>query len=364
MKKLIVITLSVLIFCQCKEENEILDQVSDQESAIVKFTSLDQSPLEEHSGFMNFYNNTIGNLKRSVPTTDLKGLQNSGGELYFRSEDDFRSAYEMIESADENWNNSYEIAIDNLREYVLNNADLKKSFGNEEEIDNELEDLLEKDQISDVSLQEAIARKLPFNPLWAKVKSLEDQWLANSGDELDFSKDPTNDYLDDPIMQLLLNESSRLNVAGVSSKYVDEVINHKSSGRSTRNSGQCVKHKRVVKYGNNGDKSLKVSIAIRNYGFVKWTVAKVTGYKKRRRRWKKRRFHKELQMVGNMILHHDTQGTICNPDRLVVQNKRKSSSRKKFNIKVTKWNNWIMRLCDDQFDAIGTVDGLTVVAPI
>ncbi|MGB3465552.1 MAG: hypothetical protein WBA74_09790, partial [Cyclobacteriaceae bacterium] len=123
-------------------------------------------------------------------------------------------------------------------------------------------------------------------------------------------------------------------------------------------------HRRVVEDDSHGNRKLKVSLAVRDYFLYHYVSAKVTGYARRRGSWKKRRFHKNLTIAGNMWNNYDNQNTRCNPDNMIYHTESTSGSRKKIKIKITKWNYGELSLEENGFNATGSVGSLTVIAPM
>ncbi|MGB3465129.1 MAG: hypothetical protein WBA74_07665, partial [Cyclobacteriaceae bacterium] len=216
MKKVFLLTLSAWLFFQCTDENDPIAELSEEEAIAANFIAQGTSPLKSDPGFMLYFSQVLTQLRTQVPTVDLTNLTSSGGEITFATDSSFQALYGELEVSDESWKQAYDQAINLLLTNVNSNVSLRKLFPSEDEVVNDIEDLLEEEQVTDDSFKAYVASKMPVNTLYGKISTLEMQWLDNSGTTLDFSADPTNDYSDDEILTLLLNESSTANVSGAS----------------------------------------------------------------------------------------------------------------------------------------------------
>jgi len=363
LKKIIVLSLSVLILWSCEEETLSVQEPAINNSGIISFTTENQSPLRSHQEFMSYYNRVLSDLNKSkaelISDVNLKNIKKVEGMLAISNIEEFNQLYETLETKNENWQSLYDEKIDLLLDYASSKTEILKKLGSIEEIEYEIQDLLEEDDYFDYDFQKSIAQKMPMNTLWNKATTLEEQWLKNSGETLDLESAPQNEFFGDDIMQLFLNESSKINVLGTVRDFTEENTTGKRSKALSRN-GACVTHGRATAQGESGNKRIWVKVNVRNFFVVKTMKAKIKGYKKRGRRWKHRRFNKELFLRGYVIAHN-TSGLDDNCDPIFREHVSVSKKKKKRTFSVKMPNYWIgnnryIAACSGEFGASGYIE--------
>lgn len=371
MKKLLFVALAILLF-QCQSETAMEEEIQVQKSIEgIGIITFPDSPLLEDPNFSSVFNQTIDHLRRQrgVITSGLitGELQSQNGLISFRNDTEFQNTYENVKLKDEEWQDLYDHNIADLLEVASRNREVTSQFEDEEDIENEIEDLLESYGFYDYDIQKSVTDDLGEGNLWTMVHDLEEQWLNNSGVELDMESDPTENYVDDEIMQVLLNEQSQLQIGTEMAVFDGEniVLGASKSQLNTRGSGGCTTWKSETKYGSSGSRRLKVKVKVRNYWTHKSLKAKIKGYKRRRGKWRTRRFSKTLYMYGDAIIHNANLQNKCDPAFRREIDLSESKRRRSYSIIRNWWGTGqYVGACKGRFHATGAVGSLNVTATL
>ncbi|WP_340064336.1 hypothetical protein [Ascidiimonas aurantiaca] len=337
--------------------------------------------LSSRPGFYSSYSLSLSQLSSFQSTlcnrVDLSGLRIDNGRLVFRSVEDLQNIMSQLEDVNQKFENELEKQIDVLLTDAKNDASIVRHYESslitldsnlDEEIVNGIEELLWSDGMFAHNMQECIDQKIPISTLWRKVKTLSDTWLARATDEIDIdlSKDPADDYIDDDLMRLLLDENASVVLGNEVHTFIpDALTDSKSVNNVSTWSSNCRTWKRASKTGNNGSRKLKVRVSVRNFVFYKTLKANIKGWKRRRGKWRKRRFTKTLNMGGNAIIHRASLSNNCDPVFTTFINLSETRRRKSFKITRTWWGgDWYVAAVKNQFSGIGNVGSLNVSATI
>lgn len=374
MKKLLYLSFVTVFFMRCEQGQDLSEITPDEDLLRTAEISSIQSPLLEYTDFRNAYTSASAQLKSTranlTSQIDLSGLRSSEGMLLFPKGDQFRTAYEQVESTDSIWMETFDGQIDALLRVATANKEIMQRFESEEDVENEIEDILEADKINDFDIQQDISNKMPINTLWSKVKVLDEEWLNNSGEDLDLSKDPSDRFVDDEHMQLFLNEGSAINLLDTARYFEEDMTVNRSTeenvGGRTENVGAgCRTWRKSVNDGNNGSRKLKVKVKVRSYVVVKKLKAKIVGWKRKNGKWKRRRFSKTLYMFGNAVIHSANLQDPCDPVFATAISLNKTKKRRSFGISRHWWGlNWYVGACRNNFSAGGNVGSLWVYTTI
>jgi len=368
------------IIWSCSSDQEELFPEESQITGSIE-PNQDVEFLSSRSNFYSSYSLSISQLSSFQSTLcsriDLSGLQIENGRFVFRSMESLQRIMSQLEDVNQKFEDELENKIDVLLTEAKNDASIVRHYesslitleGNlDEEIVNGIEELLWNDGIFAHSMQECIDQKMPISTLWRKVKTLSDAWLVKATDEvdIDLSRDPADDYIDDDLMRLLLDENASIMLGDEVHTFIpDPLTDSKSVENASTWSSNCRTWKRASKTGNNGSRKLKVRVSVRNFGFYKTLKAKIKGWKRRRGKWRRRRFTKTLNMGGNAIIHRASLSNNCDPVFTTFINLSKTRRRKSFKITRTWWGgDWYVAAVKNQFSGIGNVGSLNVSAVI
>ncbi|WP_340201271.1 hypothetical protein [Ascidiimonas sp. W6] len=354
------------------EESTSINEVTARES------NSDVTFLSGQKTFYSSYASSVSEL-RSLQSSlcsliDLSGINSERGYLVFPDERSMQSLYEAIEDVDRRFQDTVEARLEELlveakkNPSIVNYYTLEAAISNDvdEEILNGIEELMWNDGVFAENIQQCVSDRMPIPTLWNKVKTLSDNWLAASGEDLDVSKDPSNFYIDDEIASLFLNEDSQASILGKVETFTEDVeINSNNGGSFLSRANGCRTWRKEVETGNNGSRRLRVVAKVRNYVAYKIIKSKITGWKRRRGRWKKRRFTKTLFMGGIAIAHRASLDENCDPAFSFNISLSETKKKKSFRISRTWWGpDWYVAVCRDQFGAVGNVGSLNVTAII
>ncbi|MEL6560176.1 MAG: hypothetical protein AAFQ94_18450 [Bacteroidota bacterium] len=374
MKKLLYLSLVILLFARCEQEQDAVEVTPEEDLLRIAQVEAINSVLLDYPDFKNAYITASAQLKSKrgelTGQIDLSRLRHAKGMLLFPKGNEFRTAYEQVESTDSVWQENYDSQIEVLLRVAKSNREITQQFKSEEDIENEIEDILEADKINDFDIQQDVSDKMPINTLWKKVKKLDEEWLNNAGEDLDLSKDPNDRYVDDEHMQLFLNEESAVSLLDTARYFEEDVQVNRSTkdnvGGRTENVGAgCRTWRKSVNDGNNGSRKLKVKVKVRNYVVVKKLKAKIVGWKRKGGKWKRRRFSKTLYMFGNAVIHSASLSDPCDPVFAQAISLSKSKKRRSFSLSRHWWGpTWYVGACRNNFSGAGNVGSLWVYTTI
>ena len=374
MKKLLLLSITFLILFSCEDQVAIDEPVIEEEPGLATVDLGPRFLMDQE--FATLYSNTLTELRNKRNSLEnsinLKSVQTSGNKLSFPTVSSFRTVFEQVENADEEWQNFLNAKIDFLLSHAVNNAVILQQFSTDEEIEFALEDILEDDGFEDFDIQRNVASRMPVQPLWTTVRSLEEEWLRNAPNDLDLATDPTEEYLDDDLMQLFLNQSSEIVLLGQRRVFEEDEVNQARSAdpkdvkerTTTATLDGCVTWKRRTRYGDNGNRRLKVKVKVRNYIVSKSLKAKVVGYARKNGKWKRRRFQKVLNMSGDAVIHY-AQGLGCSPFVVANISLLKSGRNRSLSITERRWGlDAYVGACTGRFAAFGDTENLSVAASL
>lgn len=325
--KVFLILFTCTLFFSCDNQDVIEDVlVTDSSLARSSEISPDVEFLQSQTSFNTAVLLAIEEInsffEQAQSKINIENIETEEGYLVFPNSESFQKVHQNIETVDEEYQVFLDEKYDMLLEIAIENTQILEFYESDhEEIINGIEDLMWHHNIHDYNLQQYVSLNLPINTLWSKVKLLTDQWLEESEEELNMENDPSDFYVDNEYLQLLLNENSNIKISGNLELY-DEVEGGVSSEIQTR-AQSCITRldKRVAQ---SRRRKITVKVFVRDYGGYKEAGASIIGYKKRRR-WKRRRFGKNLVSAGYVVYN-----AIFNCETEVYAAKSRSSKRRRF----------------------------------
>lgn len=263
-----------------------------------------------------------------LPTSNINyaSIENYQGRLRFESHQDIISTMQELEQEYIGWNNSFNEFYGNVSIEALDSID---------------DELALEDELPAINFES----NLDFSSLRAYINGQVSMWLDN--DILDEENDPDDHFIVDDEYRTILNINAEVIVKDTvyklyNDKYItihNETLDHsieicddintgalnldvmndderetlgitiilwkKGSGSSGSSTGTCdpktLKNEKDFEFNNPKDKRIKWKLAIHNYPWGNNAVAKIKGYKKRKRRgWKKYRSQLTVQCYGKM----------------------------------------------------------------
>ena len=323
--------LTCILFFSCEKE-EVIDEVIISETSVTNLAKISESNpdvtfLQSQENFNSTALNAIEEinsfLQDAQGTINFSDITAEEGVLVFPDSESFVGFYENIKNTDEDFQVFLEEKYDALLAVALENPEIINFYENdEEEIVFGIEDFMWHHDIYDHNFQKIISDNLPINSLWSKVKSLTDAWLEDSGEDLDMDQDPSDLYVDNEHIQLLLNERSNIKISNQLETL--EEITENSRGENQAEFASCVTKttKRVVQ---SRRRKLTVKVFVRDWGKIQEAGASIIGYQKRRRRWKRRRFGKNLSASGHIIYNN-----VFTCEMEIYRSRSRSSNRRRF----------------------------------
>lgn len=363
---LILITCTLLFSCN---DNEVIDGVLLNKQTVTDLdrnseTNEDVDFLQSQSDFneaaltaIDEINAFLDNAQGSI---DVSNLNVENGVLSFSDSKDFTNLFEEIGTKDEEFQVYLDEKYDELLAVAIGNSQILDFYENdEEEIVNGIEDFMWYYNIHDYNFKKYVSDNLPINTLWQKVKTLTDDWLEESGEELDLETDPSDSFVGNEYLQLLLGENSSIIVAGETEVY-EESVEYRTNQAQTRFTN-CV-NKSSKRVAQRGKRKITVTVFVRDhFGKIQEAGASIIGYKKKRRRWKRRRFGKKLNSFGWIVYNN-----VFTCEMEIHRSGSRSSRRRRFRaMALTAYNapgNFSLRVIPEmnRFGANGNGGGVHI----
>lgn len=359
MKKLVILIGLVALFAACQEESDSVEpNFSQSKIGTAELTSLKQPDLLDDKRFASAYQESVKTLQAAkeeiVSSINIRSLEHQDGMIVVNSEKQFRPVYESVAYSDSVWQQQHGDEIDALIEVAFQNPEIADQF-DKEEVSFMIEDLLEKDEIDYLDVQQGISDQLPIATLWQKIKSENDEWLANAGEKPNWEENPAEQYGIETYAQLFINQESQINILDTVRNIKGEV-SFESGEEAERGLAGCRTFRMCTEFTDNTGHPtcLRARVYINNFWLWRSFGSNAKGWRWINGRWRERRFQKTLTRGGFVIMHRAQLANPCDPAFAQWVGWTSVRNNVEFQINATVWNTYA-GACTNSFS--GAVSG-------